>query len=95
MDTALIYSVNVGRTKILFILFFSRKLANRFIFARFPWYPITAIMAQQSQRGKRRDERSTEDGMALNSFECKWLECGSTNCEMWMSMVVPSNGGLI
>ena len=22
-------------------------------------------------------------------FECKWLECGTTNCKMWMSMMVP------
>ena len=20
---------------------------------------------------------------------CKWLECGTTNCKMWMSMMVP------
>ena len=46
-------------------------------------------MAQRSQRGKRKDERSTEDGVAWNGFECKWLECGTTNCKMWMSMMVP------
>ena len=46
-------------------------------------------MAQQSQRRKRKDERSTEDGVAWNSFGCKWLECGTTNCKMWMSMLVP------
>ena len=45
-------------------------------------------MAQLSQRGKRKDERSTEDGVAWNGFECKWLECGTTNCKMWMSMMV-------
>ena len=28
--------------------------------------------------------------MAWNGFvcECKWLECGNTNCKMWMSMMV-------
>ena len=46
-------------------------------------------MAQRSQRGKQKDERSTDDGMAWNGFECKWLECGTTNCKMWMSMMVP------
>ena len=46
-------------------------------------------MAQRSQRGKRKDERSTDDGMAWNGFECKWLECGTANCKMWMSMMVP------
>ena len=46
-------------------------------------------MAQRSQRGKRKGERSTDDGMAWNGFECKWLECGTTNCKMWMSMMVP------
>ena len=46
-------------------------------------------MAQQSQRGKRKDERSTDDGVAWNGFECKWLECDTTNCKMWMSMMVP------
>ena len=30
-------------------------------------------MAQRSQRGKRRDERSTDDEIAWNGFECKWL----------------------
>ena len=24
-----------------------------------------------------------------NGFECKWLKCGTTNCKMWMSMMVP------
>ena len=46
-------------------------------------------MAQRSQRGKRKDERSTEDGMAWNGFECKWLECGTTNCKIWRSITVP------
>ena len=46
-------------------------------------------MAQRSQRGKRKDERSTDDGMAWNGFECKWLESGTANCKMWMSMMVP------
>ena len=46
-------------------------------------------MAQRSQRDKRKDERSTDDGMAWNGFECKCLECGTTNCKMWMSMMVP------
>ena len=27
--------------------------------------------------------------MAWNGFECKWLECGTTNCKMWMSLMVP------
>ena len=27
--------------------------------------------------------------MAWNGFECKWLECGTANCKMWMSMMVP------
>ena len=36
-------------------------------------------MAQQSQRGKRKDERSTEYGVAWNGFECKWLNCVTTN----------------
>ena len=27
--------------------------------------------------------------MAWNGFECMWLECGTTNCKMWMSMMVP------
>ena len=48
-------------------------------------------MTQRSQRGKRKDERSTEDGVAWNGFECKWLECGTTNCNMWMSMMVPDD----
>ena len=43
---------------------------------------------EKSQRGKRKDERSTDDGMAWNGFECKWLECGTTNCKMWISMMV-------
>ena len=38
---------------------------------------------------KRKDERSTEDGVVWNGFECKWLECGTTNCKMWMSKMVP------
>ena len=46
-------------------------------------------MAQRSQRGKRKDERSTDDGMAWNCSECTWSECGTTNCNMWMSMMVP------
>ena len=46
-------------------------------------------MAQRSKRGKRTDERSTDDGMAWNGFEYKWLGCGTTNCKMWMSMIVP------
>ena len=46
-------------------------------------------MAQRSQRGNRKDERSTEDGVAWSGFECKWLECGTTNGKMWMSMMVP------
>ena len=46
-------------------------------------------MAKRSQRGKRKDERSTEDGVAWNGIECKWLECGTTSCKMWMSMMVP------
>ena len=46
-------------------------------------------MVQQSQRGKLKDERSTDDGVAWNGFECKWSECGTTNCKMWMSMMVP------
>ena len=46
-------------------------------------------MSQRSQRGKRKDERSTEDGVGWNCFECKWLECGTTSCRMWMSMMVP------
>ena len=29
-------------------------------------------MAQRSQRGKRKDERSTEDETAWNGFESKW-----------------------
>ena len=33
----------------------------------FSWYSITAYMAQRSQRGKRKDERSTDDGMALSA----------------------------
>ena len=41
-------------------------------------------MAQRSQRGKRKDERNTDDGVAW-----KWLECSTTNCKMWMSMMVP------
>ena len=41
-------------------------------------------MAQWSQRGKQKDERSTEDGVVWNGFECKWLECGTTNCKMLM-----------
>ena len=28
-------------------------------------------------------------GVAWNDFECKWLERGTTNCKMWMSMMVP------
>ena len=39
-------------------------------------------MAQRTQRGKRKDERSTEDRMALSVS-------GNTNCKMWMSMMVP------
>ena len=27
--------------------------------------------------------------MACNDFECKWLEYGTTNSKMWMSMMVP------
>ena len=46
-------------------------------------------MAPRSQRGKRKDERSPDDGVAWNGFECKWLECGTTNYKMWMSMMVP------
>ena len=46
-------------------------------------------MAERSQRGKRKDERSPDDGVALNGFKCKWLECGTTNYKMWMSMMVP------
>ena len=46
-------------------------------------------MAQRSQRDKRKDERSTDDGVAWNGFECKWLEYGTTNCKIWMSMMVP------
>ena len=46
-------------------------------------------MAERSQRGKRKDERNTADGVAWNGFECKWLECGTTNCKMWMSIMVP------
>ena len=46
-------------------------------------------MAHRSQRGKQKDERSTEDGVTWNGFECKWLECGTTNGKMWMSMMVP------
>ena len=45
-------------------------------------------MTQRTQRGKRKDERSTEDGLAWNGFECKWLECGNTNCKLWISMMV-------
>ena len=37
----------------------------------------------------RQQQRSTEDGQALNGFECKWLECGNTNCKMRMSMILP------
>ena len=66
-----------------------KKKANRITFTRFSWYSITANMAQRSQRGKRNDERSTDDGMAWNGFECTWLECGTANCKMWMSMMVP------
>ena len=44
-------------------------------------------MAQRSWRCKLKDERSTEDGVVWNGFECKWLECGTTNCKMWMSMM--------
>ena len=40
-----------------------KKEANRITFTRFSWYSITANMAQRSQRGKRKDERSTDDGM--------------------------------
>ena len=40
-------------------------------------------MVQRSQSGKRKD------GVAWNGFECKWLECGTTNCKMGMSMMVP------
>ena len=25
----------------------------------------------------------------MYKFECKWLECGTANCKMWMSMMVP------
>ena len=32
--------------------------------------------------------RLTEDGVAWNGFECKCLACGTTNCKMWMSMMV-------
>ena len=32
--------------------------------------------------------KEVQDGIAWNGFQCKWLECGSTNCKMWMSMVV-------
>ena len=46
-------------------------------------------MAHRSQRGKQKDERSTEDEVAWDGFECKWLECGTTNCKMWMLMMVP------
>ena len=46
-------------------------------------------MAQRSQRETRKDERSTEDGVKWIGFEYKWLECGTTNCKMWMSMMVP------
>ena len=45
-------------------------------------------MAQRSQRGNRKDE-STENGVTWNGFECNWLECGTTNCKMWMWMMVP------
>ena len=38
-------------------------------------------MAQRSQRCKRKDVRSTEYGVAWNGFECKWLECGTTNMQ--------------
>ena len=34
-------------------------------------------------------QRISDDVMAWNGFECKWLECGTTNCKMWMSMIVP------
>ena len=71
----------------LFRLNFDLQLC--FTFTRFSWYYITANIAQRSQRGKRKGERSTDYGMAWNGFECKWLECGNTNCKMWMSMMVP------
>ena len=45
-------------------------------------------MAQRSQIGKRKDERGTEDRMAWSGSECKWLEYGSTNCKMWITMMV-------
>ena len=41
-----------------------KKMAGNFY--TFSWYSITANMAQRSQRGKRKDERSTEDGVAWN-----------------------------
>ena len=46
-------------------------------------------MAQRSQRGKRKDDTSTNDGVPRNGLECKWLECGTTNCKIWMLMMVP------
>ena len=51
-------------------------------------------MAQRSKRGKRQDEKSTEDGVVWNGFECKWLECSTTNCKMWMLMMVPDEVGM-
>ena len=29
------------------------------------------------------------DDVQWNGFECKWMECGSPNCKMSISMMVP------
>ena len=34
-------------------------------------------MAQRMQRGKRKGERCTDDGIGGISFECIWMGCGS------------------
>ena len=54
--------------KQIYNIFFLKKKANRITFTRFSLYTITANMAHRSQRGKRKDERSTEDEVAWNGM---------------------------
>ena len=72
-----------------FIIVFFQKKGIIVSLLHFFLNSITTNIAERSQRGKRKDERSTDDGVAWNGFECKWLEGGTTNCKMWMSMMVP------
>ena len=58
------------RQVILVHLIQRNRLIISALFTNFSWYSVKAIVAQRSQRGKQKDERSTENGMALSVSGC-------------------------